>query len=114
MELNQKDALDLFALLADHPVGQSDDETVNVERVAELCAKDWGLWRTVTWTLERIEAILKADAGDIDAALIDSRIEELSAGIEAASKSMRWKARARVGDRVQWYELPEDARRSVG
>jgi hypothetical protein len=27
--------------------------------------------------------------------------------IEDAPKSFRWKMRARVGEKVQWYELPE-------
>ena len=27
--------------------------------------------------------------------------------IEDAPKSMGWKMRARMGERVQWYELPE-------
>ena len=28
--------------------------------------------------------------------------------IEATPKSLRWKARARVGERVRWYEQPEE------
>jgi hypothetical protein len=27
---------------------------------------------------------------------------------DAAPKSMQWKMRSRVGDRVRWYELPEE------
>ena len=27
---------------------------------------------------------------------------------ETVSKSLKWKTRARVGDRVRWYELPEE------
>jgi hypothetical protein len=27
---------------------------------------------------------------------------------ETAPKSLRWKARAKVGDRVRWYEMPEE------
>ena len=30
----------------------------------------------------------------------------------AEPKSLKWKMRAQVGDRVQWYELPEEVRRS--
>ena len=32
----------------------------------------------------------------------------LGRAIEAAPKSLRWKARARVGERVRWYEQPEE------
>jgi hypothetical protein len=27
---------------------------------------------------------------------------------EAVPKSLKWKTRARVGERVRWYELPEE------
>jgi hypothetical protein len=27
---------------------------------------------------------------------------------DACSKSLRWKVRSKVGDRVQWYQLPEE------
>ena len=27
---------------------------------------------------------------------------------DAVPKSLRWKLRSRVGERVQWYELPEE------
>ena len=33
---------------------------------------------------------------------------ELSTLLEAADKSIAWKARAVAGDRIRWYELPEE------
>ncbi|MEO8687299.1 MAG: hypothetical protein ABI611_03640 [Solirubrobacteraceae bacterium] len=112
VQLNQKDLLDLLALLADHPVGDGDDETINADRVAKLCGADWGLAKTVTLTLDRIaEAV--ADAAGVDAPAIESRVEQIRRAIDEAPKSMRWRARARVGERVPWYELPEDPRRGT-
>ena len=32
----------------------------------------------------------------------------LTAAIAAAPKSLAWKARARVGERLRWYETPEE------
>ena len=29
-------------------------------------------------------------------------------GCNAAPKTLKWKMRAKVGDRVQWYQLPEE------
>jgi len=34
--------------------------------------------------------------------------DRLSQAMEAAPKSVRWKMRARVGEKVTWYELPEE------
>jgi hypothetical protein len=113
VQLNQKDLLDLLALLADHPVGAGDDETLNADRIAKLCGADWGLAKTVTLTLDRV-ADAAADATDFDTATIAGRVEELRRVIDDAPKSMRWRARARVGERVPWYELPEDPRRGTG
>jgi hypothetical protein len=32
------------------------------------------------------------------------------AAVEAQPKPLRWRLRAQVGDRLQWYELPEEVR----
>ena len=31
-----------------------DADTVDMDRVARLCADDWGLWRTLTQNLEKV------------------------------------------------------------
>jgi hypothetical protein len=115
VELNEKDMLDLLALLADHPVGEGDEETINIDRITQLTGKDWGLWRTLIGTLEKIDASPATTAlEEPTRLLVGGRVSEIREAISASSKSVKWKARARVGDRVRWYELPEDPRRSVG
>ena len=37
-----------------------------------------------------------------------AQARELLAVAESAPKSIKWKLRANVGDRVRWYELPEE------
>jgi hypothetical protein len=37
-----------------------------------------------------------------------SRLDDLRKRIDAEPKSTKWKLRARVGERVQWYEEPEE------
>ena len=39
---------------------------------------------------------------------MDRRLDELWRRIEDAPKSTKWKLRDRVGDRVKWYEEPEE------
>lgn len=108
-ELNDKDARDLLALVLDHEIGTTDDDTINGERVAELCAKDWGLWRTTTRTIDTLRrTAIMLDLVPVQLQTITRRLDALSAAMDAAPKSMKWKARSRVGDRVTWYELPED------
>ena len=40
--------------------------------------------------------------------LVDAVGEAMRQAMEAAPKSVRWKMRARVGEKVTWYELPEE------
>jgi hypothetical protein len=109
VELNRKDVLDLLVLLADHAVGSGDDETINADYVAELCARDWGIWRTVTGTLDSITAAAGRERGfEGQREAILSGVENLRTAIDEAPKSAKWRLRARVGERRVWYALPEE------
>ena len=37
-----------------------------------------------------------------------SQLQILSEAADSAPKSRRWKMRARVGERMRWYEVPEE------
>jgi hypothetical protein len=107
IELNEKDIRDTLALLHDHPVDDTDGESLNGARVAELCAADWGLWRTITQNLRACRGF--ADSYDVpDRALLDERLDALLARIEGEPKPRSWRLRAKIGDRKRWYELPEE------
>ena len=107
VQLNEKDVRDALALLHDHEVGESDGELVNSARVAQLCASDWGLWRTITQNLAACRAF--ADTYDVpDRPTLDERLDALLGRIEEEPKSRAWRMRARIGDRKRWYDLPEE------
>jgi hypothetical protein len=113
-ELTDKDALDLACLLLDHELAEHDDDCIDVRRIAALTGADWGLWRTVTRSLERLGATIDALAlAPEQRAAIAARLDELADALDAAPKSAKWKLRARVGDHVRWYELPEDPDRAA-
>jgi hypothetical protein len=107
IQLNEKDIRDALALLHDHPIDDRDADAVNAARVAELCAADWGLWRTITRNLLACRGY--ADAYDVpDRATLDERLDTLLDRIEEQPKSRAWRLRARIGERKRWYELPEE------
>jgi hypothetical protein len=99
---NEKDLLDTGLLLAFHTVDEIDGE-----RFAGVLARDWGLWRTVTANLTRLETWAQEQAPDARLE-IGARARELRELAESAPKSRRWKTRAMVGERVRWYEEPEE------
>ncbi len=105
IELNEKDIRDAVALLHEHEV-TDDDAGLSGRRVAELCAADWGLWRTITRNLDSVGRHL--DAYEVDREVVAGRLRDLQERIEAAEKSRGWRLRARVGERKRWYELPEE------
>lgn len=108
-ELNQKDVGDALAILHAHPVGDSDGDSVNAERIAGLCAADWGLWRTITANLDT--CIAHVDGYDLEPAERDElrgRLGALRERIDAQEKSRGWRLRAKVGERKRWYEIPEE------
>ena len=47
---------------------------------------------------------------DVAGEVVEERLGELWRRIDDEPKSGRWRLRARVGDRVRWYELPEEVR----
>jgi hypothetical protein len=109
VELNKRDETDLFLLLLEHDVGTTDDETINAEVIAALCARDWGLWRTVKLNVERLREALGGYAFSPEQAdAVRGRLDALWARIDAEPKSSKWKLRDRVGDRKRWYEKPEE------
>jgi len=107
VELNAKDQSDIVTMLFHNDVGDGDDSMINAKRVGVLCAADWGLWRTTKMNTERTRQALANAAPDVrDVAM--PRLERLWQAIEDAPKSGRWKMRNRVGDKVRWYEEPEE------
>jgi hypothetical protein len=115
VELNRKDVLDLLALLLDHEVGPGDKETINTDLIAGLCAKDWGLYTTVSMTLHKLRDVLEEGQIELEeqeALTIKRRLVAIEKAMDDAPKTMAWKMRARVGTRVRWYEEVEEVQRT--
>jgi hypothetical protein len=107
VRLTAKDLFDLGVLLAEHPVGDGDVETIDGERVALLCSRDWGLQHTVERGLDRLDAEV-AGLLPADAPVIRERVAELRRRLEAHPKTRKWRLRARLGERVPWHEEPDE------
>jgi Uncharacterised nucleotidyltransferase len=109
VELNEKDVRDTVLLFHGHEVTDHDDDAVNGERIAELCASDWGLWRTITANLTRCrEHLSDYSLSDPETERVGGRLDAVLDRIEQEPKSRGWKLRAKIGERKRWYELPEE------
>ena len=113
VELNEKDVHDLFHLLSGFEVRPGDEPgTIGLDRIGRMVSGDWGWWRTATMNLDKLVQMAGGEHADL---LPEARRFEpaeqaraLRLACDEVPKTMKWKLRARVGDRVRWYELPEE------
>jgi hypothetical protein len=113
VEQNEKDVQDICYLLAAFPVAAGDEPgQIGEARVADVIGSDWGWWRTVTGNLDRVAELLSTSLSGLVPAdapydpVVQAR--SLRQYADDCSKSMKWKVRAKVGERSRWYELPEE------
>jgi hypothetical protein len=111
MRINRKDLLDLTALLADHPLGGQEAGSIDLDRLTALLGKDWGFEHTTRLNLAKLRtSVAEFGLPEAVSRMVDERIAGILAVLDKGAKSLGWHLRARVGERMQWYELPEDVR----
>ncbi|MHB8611458.1 MAG: hypothetical protein ACYDAL_03370 [Candidatus Dormibacteraceae bacterium] len=109
VELTERDQRDIYNLCFHHDVSSGDSTEIEGDYIAEICARDWGLWRTAKATIERCRTNLTAyDLEPETSALIRGRLDSLWSRIEQTPKSTKWRLRSRIGDRLRWYDEPEE------
>ncbi len=106
VKINEKDVIDTIMLLLEHPLGDSDNEVINIARVAKLCSNDWGLWRTTTMNLDKVKQLAQSypQLTDEQKARVASQVNLALQRLEEEPKSTAWRLRSRVGDRIKWYK----------
>ena len=116
-ELNAKDAHDITHLLAGVPVGTAQSggadggDVIDTGRFGEVLGADWGWWRTCTGNLEKLPALIAENPGLVPQTAPFDPLAQAAQLLEFAKsvpKGVKWRLRANVGDRVRWYELPEE------
>jgi len=110
VELNEKDARDIVYMLSALPLG-GEGVSLDTDRYGKLLGADWGWWRTVTGNLAKLPGLIAAKPELVPAGAAFDPLEEiqrLSQLADDAPKTVKWRLRSNVGDRVRWYELPEE------
>jgi hypothetical protein len=114
IELNEKDAHDVIYLLAAVEIRSGEEPgTIGLGRFASVVGEDWGWWRTVTMNLDKIERLAAGPLAEIVPASAQhspiAQLAELRQAADEAPKSRRWRMRSRLGDRVKWYQEPQES-----
>ncbi len=109
VQMTEREYKDLMCLLVDHAVGTKDlPETINGAYLAKLASDDWGIYMTFKQTIQNLLGAIDAyDLSSEKQQIVKDRAQQILTMMEEAPKSMGWKLRARVGEKVPWYELPE-------
>ncbi len=104
----RKDLSDSAALLLSCGLGPEGLGAIDTVYLAKILGADWGFWRTATGTLKTLEARAEEIGGAEFTTPLKRHVAELLHILETAPKSFAWRARALVGERSPWYELPEE------
>ena len=114
VELNRKDVQDALALLLDFsPIlgSKKPGEELDVRVVTDLCGRDWGWYTTLNDNLDQLVARAPDFLSQDDSILVSQRTRVIKDALDLAPKSVAWRLRAKIGRKLQWYELPEEVDR---
>ncbi|MHA2072396.1 MAG: hypothetical protein ACW985_11500 [Candidatus Thorarchaeota archaeon] len=102
--LNEKDIRDIITMVKDLQMGKDDSPgTINIAYIADLCAKSWGLHHDVTASVRRtLDYLPRYSLPEIVSSEVVGRLRVIEDAILKATKSLRWKLRALLGERVSW------------
>jgi hypothetical protein len=113
VELNEKDVQDVLYLLSAFEVRDGDEPgTIGLARLEEIVRDDWGWWRTVTGNLDHIHQLATGTSAHLIPPNAErdpvEQIDVLARAARDVPKTLRWRLRAKVGERRRWYRLPEE------
>jgi hypothetical protein len=107
VEIEEKDLQDSAALLADLALSDQ-PPSISRERFIRPLASDWGFFHTVERNLPRVAEYGRTHLDRSRAEAVARSATALEQAMRETPKSVKWKMRARVGEKVTWYELPEE------
>ena len=112
VKINEKDIIDMIMLLLEHAWGDHDSETINLPYITKICADDWGFWRTVTMNLDKVKRLAQnyTTLSDEEKTKVAAQVDHALKAVSDAPKSLGWKMRDRIGDKVKWYKDVEEVK----
>jgi hypothetical protein len=109
VKLNMKDVTDVVMLLAEHSLGEGENEQVNLTYISKILSEDWGFCFTATTNLQKISDQVGTIDG-LDKPIVDmvkEKCQTISKSVEDHPKGLGWRLRAKVGTSKRWYREVE-------
>jgi hypothetical protein len=109
-EVNKKDLGDMLCVLADHTLGDDDSESeaISLRRVTTVLGADWGFCHTAERNLGKLSEQWTETPVASASFDVAGQISLLRQAIDVAPKTRAWRMRNRLGERVRWYQTPEE------
>jgi hypothetical protein len=107
VRIEEKDLLDSVALLTDLPT-EGTSPVIDINRFVRPLAADWGFFHTVEMNIAKVVTFARDRLESPATQAIADSASRITEAMAAAPKSLKWKVRARAGERVPWYELPDE------
>jgi hypothetical protein len=111
VQITAKDLIDTAQLLRNHQLDRADEagsDLLSLDRLCAVTSADWGWYTTLSDNLAKVVSFAQDQLAEPDRGSVTGAARSIQAAVDQAGKSVRWKARARLGRRVPWYELPEE------
>jgi len=75
-----------------------------------VLGRDWGFHHTVERNLQKVGELWSREPLPAATHDVGAQVASLQRAIEDAPKSRAWRLRSRVGERIRWYETPEEVK----
>lgn len=108
--MNEKDLRDILTIVKDVPLDEEDKSgIINTKYIAQLCAKDWGLYTDILSNIDKCLNLLHHyNLLPEEVEQIQTKLTKLTEVIENEPKTRRWKLRAKIGKKKAWYRVVEE------
>jgi hypothetical protein len=108
VQLNMKDMLDIMAVLHDQTIQANAHDAIDGAYLEDVWGADWPIWRTSRGTLAKTKEIAPTVLDAAGMERVTKNLDALEEILRSGKKSLRWSMRARLGERIKWYDLPEE------
>jgi hypothetical protein len=107
---SERDVKDTLALLATFDLRPAPDEPDHLELdyICRLCGSEWGWHHTASMNLRRVEDWSALIRNDELRTAVCTRACAIADALSGCPKTLRWRLRNAIGERLRWYKVPEE------
>jgi len=108
--MNEKDYRDIFTIMKETELGHEDKRgAINVNYIASLCSKDWALYFDILANIDECLSVIDHySLSEVESNLIRSRFQTIKDAIQKKPKTLKWKLRSLLGERLTVRETVEE------